>query len=242
MRMEADNTYQEERVGKSRRLRMLKYWSIQVMEIVACSIGLAAAMMVLQMFTSNGNMVMEGVTWVFLSPVYLLIMGAFTVMIFGITIFQSYFPVLVSMNVTRKGAAGGIVLVQGASSLVVLLLAAVIWSFAAKLSGEDIGGMMALSAGLFFMVAAVGILFGTVVIRWGKIGIFLMILIFMVVGAVVGVSVAMFVNDRFLYMQKFLLEDAAGNNFLPVLLAGALVYAASGVFAVFATRKAEVRV
>lgn len=242
MRMEADNTYQEERVGKSRRLRMLKYWSIQVMEIVACSIGLAAAMMVLQMFTSNGNMMMEGVTWVFLSPVYLLIMGAFTVMIFGITIFQSYFPVLVSMNVTRKGAAGGIVLVQGASSLVVLFLAAVIWSFAAELSGEDIGGMMALSAGLFFMVAAAGILFGTVVIRWGKIGIFLMIFIFMVVGAVVGVSVAMFGNDRFLHMQKFLLEDVAGNNFLPVLLAGALVYAASGVFAVFATRKAEVRV
>lgn len=242
MRMEADNTYQAERTGKSRRLRILKYWSIQVTEIVACSIGLAAAMMVLQMFTSNANAMLEGVTWVFLSPVYLLIMGAITVMISGITVFQTYFPVLVSMNVTRKGAAGGIVLVQGASSLVVLLLAAVIWSFAAKLSGEDIGGMMALSAGLFFMVAAVGILFGTVVIRWGKIGIFLMILIFMVVGAVAGVSVATLGNDRFLHMQKFLLEDAAGNNFLPVLLAGALVYAASGVFAVFATRKAEVRV
>lgn len=242
MRNGSDNTYQAERTGKSRRLRILKYWSIQVTEIVACSIGLAAAMMVLQMFTSNANAMLEGVTWVFLSPVYLLIMGAITVMISGITVFQTYFPVLVSMNVTRKGAAGGIVLVQGVSSLVVLLLAAVIWSFAAKLSGEDIGGMMALSAGLFFMVAAVGILFGTVVIRWGKIGIFLMILIFMVVGAVVGVSVAMFGNDRFLYMQKFLLEDAAGNNFLPVLLAGALVYAASGVFAVFATRKAEVRV
>lgn len=221
---------------------MLKYWSIQVMEIAACSVGLAAAMMVFQMFASNANAMLEGVTWVFLSPVYLLIMGAITVMISGITVFQTYFPVLVSMNVTRKGAAGGIVLAQAAASLVVLLLAAVIWSFAAKLSGEDIGGMMALSAGLFFMTAAFGILFGTVVIRWGKIGIFLTMLIFAAVGGIVGASVATLGNDRFLHLQKFLLEDVIGNNYLPVLLAGALVYAASGAFAVFATRKAEVRV
>lgn len=234
--------YREESRGRSRFFRIVKYWGIQVMEIVACSIGLAVAMMAFQMFASNSNVLLEGVTWIFLFPIYLLVMGAVTVMIFGITIFQTYFPVLVSMNVTRKGAAGSIILAQSAASLVVLLLAAVIWSFAARSGGEDVGGMLALSAGIFFMVAAAGILFGTVVIRWGKIGIILTMLIFTVLGGIVGASVATLGGDRFLHLQKLLVEDIAGNNFFHVLLAGVLVYAAFGVFAVFATRKVEIKV
>lgn len=241
MRNGSDNTYQAERAEHKRRLRILKYWGIQILELAGCSIAFAVAMMVLQLLTS-GSEIMDTMPLGLLFPIYLLVIGAVTIMVFGISLFQVYFPTLVSLNVTRKSAAGSIVLAQGAASLVLMLLAAALWGIGAKKSGAETMGLLMLFTGIFFIIVALGILFGIVLIRWGKIGVILLVLIFAAAGGVLGFFVASVGGDVIVHMQSWLIEDAAGKNFFPVFGAGVLSYVISGVLAVFMTRKAEVRV
>ena len=241
MKNGTENTYQEALEGKKHRLRILKYWGIRIFEFVGYSIAFAMVVMAFMLFT-NTNVMLDAATFGLLFPIYLLITGAVMIMAFGISMFQTYFPILVSLNVSRKRAAGSIILVEGVSTFILILLAAAVWGAAAKKSGEDTMELLTLFSGIFFIIVAVGILFSVVIIRWGKIGVILLIVTFAAAGGVVGAFMAMKGGDVFLHMQRYLIEDVAGKNFLPVLYAGIFSYVAAGALAVFATKKAEIKI
>ena len=230
-------------VRKSRLRRSLCYWGREVLGWVASCIAVSVFMGMLQLLGINTYVQGDGVTYLALFPMYLLIMGTLVLLIFGITMFQATFPVLVSVNVTRRGAVCGIVLSQGAASALILLLAGGIWMILPESAGDDaVRGLLPFFTGILFVGVTFGILFGVVMVRWGKLGVIIMMIAFGVLGGFAGAGFAMFGKDSLIHMQEFLIKNVAEKNFWPVAAAGVCVYAAAGVFAVFATAKTEVKV
>lgn len=176
-----------------------------------------------------------------LYPYLLACAGVIVVMMAVMGYFQTYFSLLVSMNVTRRSAIKGIWLSQAGMILGILLLMAVIWKLTPGSLSETGFALLPFLTMIFFAVAALGTVMGLVTIRWGKIGMIIAILIFMIAGGFCGAFFAMSGKESFMEMIQVSREDLAGINFWPMMAGSIVLYAASGIFALAALRKAEVR-
>lgn len=222
----------------------VRFWGRQVLQWIGIAALAALLGMVIQGFGMDTSKWIQADGFGYLAsyPLYLLVVGGFTNMIFAISVFQSTFSVLLSMNVTRKAAAAGMVLAQAASVLGLVAVSAAVWNFVPGMDSKGFAALLPFFAGVLFGLAAFGLLMGVIYGRWGKIGIWIMVITFTAAGGVAGAAVAMTDGEVFMNLQHVLVEDLAGNNFWPLMAAGAGVYAAAGIFTMAVTGKIEVRV
>lgn len=221
-------------------VRNIKFWGRLCLESLGLSIG---ASMVWLLFMGAGSDVhfrAGGAGWagiLSLYPYYLLIVGVLFAVIMGATYIQVYLPVVLSMNATRKSIARGMFGCMTGIVMGILAISAAFW----KLIPGDISAsgwkLMPLFTGMFFIMAAVGLLLGVAAVRWGKVGIIMAIIMCALAGAVAGMTVAL--SDKGII--EYLISVADGDfKFLAVV--GIALYLAVGVFAAKALRKLEVRV
>lgn len=238
--------YKEERGWKRRNiLGSLRFWGRTCLESLGMSAGLALVLMLLRELGSSvyaenaGDAVMTAIA---LFPYMLACAGMIVVTMCVIGCFQTYFSLLVSMNVTRPSAIKGIWLSQLGMILGILAMMTLIW----KLTPGDISasGLMLIPffAVVFFVAAAVCIVLGIVSTRWGKIGMILAILCFMLIGGLCGAFVAMSGEESLVEMIQISRGELVGINYWPMLAGSIALYLASGVFALIMTRNSEVRI
>ena len=166
-------------------------------------------------------------------PYYLMIAGLFTLLMLGISYFQVYFPILVTMNQVRKRAVAGMWV-----SILTIVLGitggcGLIWSIFAPENIRIIAPLI----GAFLITAAISVMAGAITLRWGKIGTFLFVGLAMLIGMGLGIIFA--AGDELGLGQWSVSE--IGERFGFLFFAGMIGYLLAGIFALCVTRKAEVR-
>lgn len=217
---------------KSRTIANVKFWSQFALESLGLTVGVAVAMLIFYGIRNIGSLE----NMIAMLPYYLVIAGAFIIMITGIGCFQVTFSLLMSMNVTRKAVVWGILLSETAIAGCILLASMEIW----HLVPSDIskGGieLFPLIGGVLFGGMSLISVLGVVIIRWGKIGFVLSVACYAIMGAGLGVSFVS-AGEHTAVLQR-LTDHAYGG----VLIAGVILYLLSSVFVFWATSKMEVRV
>lgn len=227
---------------KSRRNHIrsnICFWGRNILQEIEIIISGALLLFLVRWFGRSP----EALTDILLGFPYLLLMvGGFLTLMMVLSFFQVYFPVLISMNVTRSAAIAGVWMSQGGVALFLAALMALIWKL---VPGEEAAMRlmaMPLFGGIILAMIAVCVILGAVFVRWGKIGGIILFLVCITGGMAVGVFVALNAGEGFLELQQMTYVDLAGIKGGSVLLAGVLLYVVSGLFSWLVTRNAEVRV
>lgn len=222
-----------------------RFWGRTCLENIGMAAGLALALLLFRelgssVYAENAGSAVQMAAAQF--PYLLGGTGVILVMMTVMGCFQTYFSLLISMNVTRASAIRGIWLNQAGTILGILALMALIWKLTpGEISSSGLA-MLPFFAVVFLVAAAVCIALGIVLIRWGKIGMIIAVFVFMVIGGFGGALVAMSGKESFMEMIYVSRERLAGIHYWPILVGSMIVYMASGAFALIMTRKAEVRI
>lgn len=224
-------------------IRSMKFWSRQCLSWLAISVLAALFLLILQSMGSESPAIGSFYGFFMTAPFYVISIGAFCGLILSASTFQTMFSVLVSMNATRKAVILGIMLTQAVFILCILAVSAGLWGLGLAQTGE--GGemltLLPLFAAVCFVLAAVGSVVGVVFLRWGKAGVIAMVIICGITGGIIGALFARTDGKLGAAVRKIMLDDLAGRNFWPFAAGSVLVFAAAAVFALVATRKAEVK-
>lgn len=160
--------------------------------------------------------------------------GLIVLIVAGANGMNLYYPVLLSMSVTRKRAMAFVLSLVALTAAGLWLVALLIWRL---IPGDVSAAGLSLAPGLaggLLLVASLGILFGTVYLRWRRWGalamsILLVLAIIVVCWYVIGNGV------------EELLDMLEKRNLSSFLAAGILGYLISGALAYWLTMDMEVR-
>lgn len=169
-------------------------------------------------------------------PYYLFVSGMFVLMVVTVNYFQQYFSVLLSMNCTRRSIAGGIALTNLAVILTICGFSALICRLLPGDVTESTVPLLPLLTGVLLIECAVIMAIGITILRWGKLGIIILVILGLVTGGFCGMLFAL--NS---YAYEWLMELGSQLNFYPVLWAGLGLYIIAAVLVRWMTRGAEVR-
>lgn len=157
-------------------------WVLLAAQIVLMALGFAAAYAFLMWFSadSDGGMALAMI------PYYLVMGCALFVLVMGITAYKCYLPVCVSFGSTRRDAIFGLQIMERLPAMAVILLTA---AFCMIVKNDVTRGFMALWFPLFCLLIAAGSLggiIGCVGVRFGRIGMLLSVVIFIMCGMAGG--------------------------------------------------------
>lgn len=228
------------------QIKNMKFWGRILLEYW----GLIAGCSLILMLMQAGRSWHKGVTGVFIElyPYYLFLVGVILTGIISISFFQVYFPLLLSMNATRKSIVRGIFFTIGGNAVCMLALMAIVWFISSGDIAQGGRELLPWMAGILFAITALFLMLGAVLIRWGKVGVIITAFIYMALGAGVGILFALSSKDLFgIRLKHFLnfsgwrLASSKAFCVLFPIAAGLLVYLAAGIFVRIVTRKTEVR-
>lgn len=217
-------------------MRSLKFWGVLTIEGIGIAVGIGLLLYFYLLIQMPEGLVTGFFENLALYPYYLLVAGSFYTMMYVLGCFQVYYSLLVSMNVTRKATVLGIIASTGVLVAALLLIMWVIW----KLVPGDVSssglGIFHLCSGILFIVTGVMLLLGVVIVKWGKIGTIVTMLIAGIGGGCMGASAAIMGENMIGMLLKM-----AEHNFIIVFVIGVAVFAAAGGFVMAVSRKLEVR-
>lgn len=220
-------------------MKSLRFWGGILLKMLGNTFA-TAFIIIMILYMSNGNAASGGIeTELSLFPYYLVIAGFFMIFVCGYNWFQTYFCMLISMNVTRKAAVYGILAVNLTYVLGINLLAAVLWKvFPGEISAGGLS-LVHLFTGVFLISSSICTLMGVIMLRWGKIGVALTVLFMTLIGGAFGACVALPAGTVTSGMQQLVVHlDAAW----PAAGIGVLCFGMTGFAARILLRKIEARV
>ncbi|MEY8427205.1 hypothetical protein AALA00_05665 [Lachnospiraceae bacterium 46-15] len=218
----------------------VKYWGRMWLEYTGVSMGIALALMV---FLAGGRVIYPGdgingtlQTICVLYPTYLVLSGIFILTIGTVSAFQTYLPILLSLNATRRGSVWGILGYNAGCVLAITAVIALFWLMPLS-EVENVSELLLLILGILLMFGGVGVLMGAVVGRFGKKGMIISAIFCTVLGGGFGGMVAVTAKKPGSIFMELLM------NFQPlwVLILGAGVYVLAGTAAMMLIRKMEAR-
>lgn len=215
----------------------IKFWSRELLGLFGVSAGISLVML---FFIDVCTRPVDGTAgilrMIFIRyPFYLFWVGGFMALAWIMGFVQYYFPLLLSMNATRKSIVWGF-MITGA--VIVAALTAIIYIFWRMAPGDAVfggvrvipilGSAFLIAEAFFMVVAAMGI-------RWGK----MFTVLGIVIGAAAGFCFAMTMSwSR--GTEGFLNVLLGMNDWLWAAVAAG-VYATAGIFVRTITRKMEVK-
>ncbi|MCD8338317.1 MAG: hypothetical protein LUD18_13825 [Lachnospiraceae bacterium] len=224
-------------VPRSRKLFCsLQFWGQILLQMLAMSFCIGIAWCVLLPLL-NGELNGTGGNW--LSdllrsfPRYLLMAGAVCSWVYPSTLFQNYYPVLISMNATRRRAVLGIWLCTGAE---VMLLSGFMALCASLGIGEIAMKWLPPVFGVVMSVAALGVLIG-ILILWNRVVWIIFIAVLAVgVGVILGFCTGAEIELAFLDISFW-----EGTAAAALSIVGTGFYLLAGALAMAVMRRIEVR-
>lgn len=233
-------------IDMGEKKRLLKYCAKMVVYWIGFLAFFAGVMLVFSAMEGAKFLVSEeGFLYVFsfAFPLYLYMAAVVGVLIMGPLFYKVYYPVYVSMGMTRKCACIFHAAVPFAVAGILFLVAVGIW----RITGENLGPEKNLSVLFAILIAAagIGILFGGLMLRFGTVVAVLVAIGVFGVGIAGGVFVALSVTGNFQIMLKlrnvwfaFLKEIPLG---VLALAGGVIFYLLCGFLVWKMVRKLEVR-
>lgn len=222
--------------------KRVNYWIVNWLQMIGLSVGFALVFGLLQM---GGNVGLSD-AWkevmlvqISVFPYYLFVASAFVIMMIGMGFFQAYFSTLVSMNATRKEVAYGILGTVAAAVFAIVLMAAVIWKLVPGDISADGSSLLILFAGILFFTAAICLLVGFVVVKWGTIGGIIFFVFCVLIGGGAGFCAASGVMGD---LKELVINLLTKFDLWWTLVIGVGAYVLIGWFIIMNTRKLEVRV
>lgn len=224
----------------SRAGKYVKFWGKNTLDNLGISLG---AGLIMLLFVGVGytkfsdtTVAETAGTLLSLYPYYMAMAGLFAVSMISISYYQTYFPILVSLNGTRKSVLLGVQASLLGTIAGLLFLSALIWKLVPGDISRDGFRLLPLLAGALLMGTGVTEALGAVIARWGRIGMFLLAGVFLILGAGCGILCAVF-GDFSKGLQAINMLNAKF-----VLAAGGAGYLLSVGFVMAVTRKLEVRI
>lgn len=228
------------------QIKSLKFWGRFLLEYLGLTVGSAVVLMLL----NCGGFWRKGETAALfeLFPYYLMLVGVLLTGVISISFFQVYFPALLSMNVTRKSIVRGLLLMLVGNAACQMILSALVWYVGDGDISRSGRILLPWIAGMFLVLTALFLMLGAVLIRWGKVGVIITGIVYMALGACVGILVAVSSKDLFgarwkLFVNYFgdkLASSEVFYHLFPIAL-GLLIYAGAGFFVRVVTKKTQVR-
>ncbi len=228
-------------------IKKIKLWSMASLTYVGIAAAIALGMVLLSGGFGGGDGVEVWQTLLFQFSAMLLFLGVLIQVMTGVGLFQVYFSVLLSMGSTRKEIIRTFFLSQGATALLTSLFAGLIWWIGRYIGNnpptEELFGIgllwfLLIAFGIQLLGSALGIALGAVVLRWRGVGAVIMIVVYALIGGLIGMGLVSF--------DHLSLDRIGKEQLLPVVCAGmcaaglALDLCAAG-FARFFTRNSEAR-
>lgn len=216
--------------------RSVKYWGRMWLEYMGISMGLALALMVF-MTGGQGSSRGDGLQAICgIYPAYLALSGVFVLTLGTMSGFQTYLPVLISLNATRRGSVWGVLGYNAGCVLAITAIIALFWLTPSS-GVENAAGLLLLLLGILLMSGGIGVLMGAVVSRFGKKGMIISVIFCTVLGGIFGGMVAITAKEPGSFFMDFLM------NFQPLwaFIFGIGVYALAGAGAMMLVRKMEAR-
>ncbi len=219
--------------------KKVKYWGKLLLQYIGISLASAMGLMILfgggnVALTGNGREILQTVCVLY--PAYVILVSIFLMVVGTISQFQSYVPVLLSLNATRRGVTAGIFLSTGGLVLAIAAVAGLFWLSPAS-EMENVAEGMAVTAGALLMFGAFGMFMGAVAARWGRKGIIVTTIVAALMGGIFGAGVALLGHQTVAEIQHFLMD----RNTAWILVSGIVLYVLAGGAAMLALRKLEVR-
>ncbi len=230
------------------KTRRFWFWGKLVLEAVGISAAIAGGCLLVSILGGLELDGERGVIWEALLrfPVYLWFCGAFCISVLTLSLFQVYVNAMVALTATRRSVTAAMLLQATAEALLIMAAVAVIWSFVP--SAEERSHLLAYvmpMCGVLFAVAAVFVLMGAVCCRFGRIGLIIAMVTYMVLGAAGGFMAAMMSGgDEPVFVGGLLAGDfvnMAVQYGWVVLVGGRLLYGVVSAAAMLLMRKMEVR-
>lgn len=214
----------------------LRFWGSNVLEELGLTLVLGIA---ISLVTWCGSSKMA-VTDVLLDfPYLLLLAGGFVILMMVISCFKVYFPLLISMNVTRKAAMIGIWLSQAGEVLLLDGVTGLVWKVVPGVEAQARFALLPAFTGTLFGIIGICIIMGAVLLRWGRLGGIIIGVVCVVGGIGGGMAAALYADESFLEIQQLQSGALAGMGRM-FLLVGGLLYVVSGVVSRVLTKKTEV--
>lgn len=217
--------------------RNIKYWGRMCLEYTGVSMGIALALLV---FLAGGWLmpqeggIQQGICVLY--PVYLVLSGIFVLAIGAITNFQTYMPVLISLNATRKESLLGVLGYTAGCAAAITGVIAVVWMMPSS-EVENVPELLAAVMGILLIFGSIGVLAGAVAGRFGKKGKVFTIIFCAVCGGGFGGTASALPQKSDNALLEFLM------NFRPLwaLALGVVLYLLAGAAAMMLIRKIEAR-
>lgn len=160
------------------------------------------------------------------AAIYNIFCGCLVIGVIGINLHELYFPVMLSCSCSRRKAFLQIQLIKFLEAFGIAAASLLFMTAGSFLGGERLTVKTGLEMGaaavlVLLLIGSVGNLLGALYSRIGKGVIFVISLIFGVLGAVLGASVAMGINEGIQEVLR-LLQNGFGRNFFFIGTAASL--------------------
>lgn len=240
--------------GTSFVMRGVRFWGKNCLVCIGYTAALTLAVTVLRLLTvpvhtEQGEALLAASALPYLLqvtafafPYMLLVIGVVSMILYVFGYFQTYFSLLISMNVTRRAVVGGLWLSVAGIIAGTMLLSALVWLLTPGEASKAGLTLMPLLTGAFLLLAAVFLLLGAVWSRWGMKRTLLVLLLVIIAATLAGIVLAhtglrMGIGGP----QEItgLLRKQIGFG---LLVAGTVSYVLAGLAALRFTKKTEVRV
>lgn len=185
---------------------------------------------------------LEGISFLF--PLDLYIMAVVSLPIMAGSMCKVYFPIYVSMGLTRKKAFGCVVAVETVTMAAMFLIVNVLWRITGENLGPGIGYVPAMLAALVVM-GGLGMLFGGIALRFGTKGAVIFMLTFVGVSGIAGFAVMFAGVTRSAAMKNLNMKNleflSSSSLGLAALAFGILIFGVCCFIAWRLMRRTEVR-
>ena len=220
-------------------VKSLRFWGKNSFACIGISAGMALIIFLMRAMgvepASGGGFGEAMLELLPFYPYYLSFAGLFIMLMAGIGYIQFYFPVLVSMNVTRKTVFRDFMIFFAVTALCLMILTGLLWYLIpGELSAMGLE-VLPFIFGTLLMGGAFGMIFGVINFKYGTLG----VIILMAVGGILGAFIAMSVMTDAHF--RFLNGLSIGKIVWGAVAAGLLIYVFSGIFLAIQIRKLEIR-
>lgn len=220
-----------------KRARGLAFWgrnSIENLVLILLASLVLEAFFALKISPASGEGFLEAAASIFsMYPYYMFLTGGFLMLIAVASYVQTYIPVLVSFNCKRSMSIVGIMGSMTGTILGMTVVGATVCAVAP--GGEEQWQVLPVLAGAAFLEMGIALIFGSAGLRWGRVGRIATALLMMVAGGMLGFGLA--VGGE--YLVEVMLDLCLHS--LALVIVGVFFFLASGIFAMFAVSKLEVR-
>ena len=215
-------------------MRQIRYWGSYIG--MTCGLTLLSSLLMTALSLLRGGMAeltLVGVGMYYIP--YLFFAGLFCMSFSLLSCFQVYASAILAMGCTRRRFLLEVLAVALTEALALVGVSAVPCAVAAAVQASALAGML----GVILIVMAAFLLLGAMIVVFGRKGIFVMMLLYMVIGAIFGAAAGMGTNLDAITIQD-MLNNAAHiwNRLLP---AGCVLFCLCGASVWLVLRRYEVR-